>query len=219
MSTETLADAAATMSAGHRDGVSPTPWRVEKSPANGNFWVVRCDTGVSLATAWREADAAFIVEAVNRFTAHRENAPLPSARGAELSSASRPTGAEFPPAVTAGETASMLLPWTVEGPFPGQRETKKRHGFAAYANIVNRIGSYVAQGLPPEVAAGIVEAVNGVDATLKLQRTLLGWSMERNRLRDIVLRLADALDTFIGLEDHEIDLLREAREALVEDAP
>ncbi len=47
------------------DKHSPTPWRVEKSPNNSNFWVVRCDTGVSLATAWREADAALIVEAVN----------------------------------------------------------------------------------------------------------------------------------------------------------
>lgn len=112
----------------------------------------------------------------------------------------------------------MLLPWTVEGPFTGQRETKKRHGFAAYANIVNRLGIYVAQGLPPEVAAGIVEAVNAVDATLKLQRTLLGWSTERDRLRDIMRGLVAILDT-ITLEDHEIELLDEAREAIVEDKP
>ena len=40
-----------------------------------------------------------------------------------------------------------------------------------------------------------------------------------DRLRDLVRRLADALDTFAALEDHEIDLLREAREALGEGAP
>lgn len=115
-------------SARHRDAVSPTPWRVEKSPANGNFWVVRCDTGVSLATAWREADAAFIVEAVNK---HRDLVTLAT----------------------------------------------------------------IAKGAADEIR------------------------LERDRLRDLVLRLADALDTFIGLEDHEIDLLREAREALGEAAP
>lgn len=65
----------------------------------------------------------------------------------------------------------------------------------------------------------IIEAVNGVEATRELQRKLLGWSMERDRLRDIVRRLADALDTFSAIEDHEIDLLREAREALGEAQP
>lgn len=133
---------------------SPTPWRVSCG------YIVFDADGVSIASAFRCPDAALIVEAVNQLTAHGESAPMPSARGAELSSASRPTGAGHPRAVTAGETASMLLPWTVEGPFPGQRATKKRDGFAAYANIVNRVGAYVAQGLPPEVAAGIVEAVN-----------------------------------------------------------
>ena len=49
------------------DEASPRPWRVEKSPANSNFWVVRCDNGVSVATAWHEADAALIVEAVNYY--------------------------------------------------------------------------------------------------------------------------------------------------------
>lgn len=88
-----------TSSAKRRDAISPTPWRVEKSPANSNFWVVRCDNGVSVATAWREADAAFIVE-----------------------------------------------------------------------------------------------AVNAIDATLKLKRTLLGWSMERDRLRDIVRKLANEFE-------------------------
>lgn len=111
----------------------------------------------------------------------------------------------------------MLLPWTVEGPFPGQRETKKRHGFAAYANIVNRLGFYVAQGLPPEVAAGIVEAVNGMDAMLKLQRMLLGWSIERDRLRDIIRRLADIVRH--DCDERAMAVTREAYAALGEEVP
>lgn len=201
---------------------SPTPWRVATYDDSDECDIYSAQ-GTPVCTMSHcpdnpEADAALIVEAVNRFTAHRENAPLPSARGAELSSASRPTGAELSPAVAAGETASMLLPWTVEGPFPGQRETKKRHGFAPYANVVNRLGVYVAQGLPPEVAAGIVEAVNGVEATRELQRKLLGWSIERDRLRDIMRGLVAILET-ITLEDHEIELLDEARKAIKEDEP
>ena len=39
------------------------------------------------------------------------------------------------------------------------------------------------------------------------------------QLRDLVKELADALDTFIALEDHEIDLIREAREALGKEVP
>ena len=112
------------------DEASPRPWRVEKSPANSNFWVVRCDNGVSVATAWHEADAALIVE-----------------------------------------------------------------------------------------------AVNAIDATLKLKRTLLGWSMEIDRLRDIVRRLADTLQSIIdaaegrGVGRLDEGLVREAREALGEDKP
>lgn len=56
---------------------------------------------------------------------------------------------------------SALLPWSVEGPFPGERPTRKRDGFPAYANIVNRVGVYVSQNLRPDVAALIVDAVNG----------------------------------------------------------
>lgn len=97
-------------------------------------------------------------------------------------------------------TASMLLPWTVDGPFPGQRETKKRHGFAAYANIVNRLGIYVAQGFPPEVAAGIVEAVNYHD-----------------RLRDIVRRLADIVRH--DCDERAMSVTREAYAALGEEVP
>ena len=184
---------------------SPTPWRVE--PENHDY-PIRDANGSTVAMFVREADAALIVDAVNRFTAHGENAPLPPARGAELSSASRPTDAELPPAVTAGETASMLLPWTVEGPFPGRKRTKKHDGFAPYANIVNRIGTYVAQGLPPEVAAGIVDAVN-----------------ERDRLRDLVRELADEFEIelrehykgcFHDPDDPSVALLNRARAALGE---
>jgi len=67
-------------------------------------------------------------------------------------------------------------------------------------------------------AAFIVEAVNGVEATRELQRKLLGWSIERDRLRDIMRGLVAILET-ITLEDHEIELLDEARKAIKEDEP
>ena len=64
----------------------------------------------------------------------------------------------------------------------------------------------------------IVEAVNEHVARHRMidVETLDHVASERDRLRDLVRRLADALDTFPAIEDHEIDLLREAREALEE---
>ena len=62
-------------------------------------------------------------------------------------------------------------------------------------------GGFVALFVSEADAALIVEAVN-----------------ERDRLRDLILRLVDALGFFSDLENHEIDLLREAREAIGEDA-
>lgn len=67
-------------------------------------------------------------------------------------------------------------PWRVEDPFPGQRETKRQHGFREYADVLDRNGIYIAQNLPPETAALIVDAVN-----------------ERDRLRDIVRRLLPSI--------------------------
>lgn len=67
----------------------------------------------------------------------------------------------------------------------------------------------------------IVEAVNEHIARHRMidVETLDHVASERDRLRDLVRRLAAALDTFPAIEDHEIDLLREAREALGEAAP
>lgn len=65
----------------------------------------------------------------------------------------------------------------------------------------------------------IVEAVNGLDATLKLKRSLLGWSLERDRLRDLVRRLAEQLHDAVRLTPYDAiarALLREAREAIGE---
>lgn len=94
---------------------------------------------------------------------------------------------------------------------------------------------------PPDLdtCREIVEAVNAVDATLKLQRTLLCWYAERDRLRDVVRRLVESLECAAGalwlanitqrvaitqpepprryLHGVDIDaLLREAREAIGE---
>ena len=103
--------------------------------------------------------------------------------------------------------------------------------------IVDSLNRVQASAANAEVAATIVEAVNAVDATRKLQRTLLGWSMERDRLRDLVRRLAEYIrhsyqdcggpceidikcscksDNYHG---NAADLLREAREVLVEGEP
>ena len=73
---------------------------------------------------------------------------------------------------------------------------------------------------PPDnaTAALIVEAVNGVEATRKLQRTLLGWSIERDRLRDLVRRMCDELESHYH-EPGSMDdpcIVREAREAIGE---
>ncbi len=88
--------------------------------------------------------------------------------------------------------------------------------------ILDADGGAIAAMCEPEYtvdAAFIVEAVNGVDATLKLQRALLGWTLERDRLRDLVRRLAQRLqmarlEGFGGLEREK--LLDEAREAIGE---
>lgn len=87
---------------------------------------------------------------------------------------------------------------------------------------------YSAQGTPvctmshfpenPEAdAALIVEAVNAVDVTLKLKRTLLGWSIERDRLRDIVRRLADIVRH--DCDERAMAVTREAYAALGEEVP
>ena len=65
--------------------------------------------------------------------------------------------------------------------------------------IWDAIGSVVTTDTREADARLIVEAVNAIDATLKLQRTLLGWSMERDRLRDLVRRLADSLDVAVNV--------------------
>ena len=54
---------------------------------------------------------------------------------------------------------------------------------------------------------------------IAVAQALLAQKAEIDRLRDLVRRMADALDTFPAIEDHEIDLLREAREALGEGEP
>jgi len=92
-----------------------------------------------------------------------------------------------------------------------------------HVEIVNRTfhveaadGGFVALFVSEADAALIVEAVNGVEATRKLQRTLLGWSMERDRLRDLVRRLCDELESHYhepALMDDPC-IVREAREAL-----
>jgi hypothetical protein len=107
------------------------------------------------------------------------------------------------------------------------------HGYI----VLDADGVSIAHAVRCPDAAYIVEAVNGVDATLKLQRTLLGWSMERDRIRDLVRRLAEYIhhscydcggpweidikcscrsDNYHGNAD---DLIREAREVLVEGEP
>ena len=98
---------------------------------------------------------------------------------------------------------------------PSPTPWRVSHGYI----ILDADGVSIAHAVRCPDADIIADAVNGVEATRELQRKLLGWSMERDRLRDLVRRLADALDTFPAIEDHEIDLLREAREALGEAAP
>ena len=129
-------------------------------------------------------------------------------------------------------SAAYPTPWT----FDAEDQFEDSPIRAANGNyvLVRDSGVY-----PPdlETCREIVEAVNAVDAVLKLQRTLLGWYWERDRLRDLVRRLADSLDLAAAalrlanitqraaitqpepprryLHGVDIDaLLREAREAL-----
>lgn len=78
-------------------------------------------------------------------------------------------------------------------------------------------GGFVALFVSEANAALIVEAVNAVDATLKLKRTLLGWSMERDRLRDLVRRLADIVRH--DCDERAMAVTREAYAVLGEEAP
>lgn len=78
-------------------------------------------------------------------------------------------------------------------------------------------GRFVALFVSKADAETIVEAVNAVDATLKLKRTLLGWSMERDRLRDLVRRLADIVRH--ECTEEGMALTREAYAALGEEVP
>jgi hypothetical protein len=132
-------------------------------------------------------------------------------------------------------------PWRVEGPFPGQRETKRQHGFSEYANVLDRNGIYIAQNLPPETAALIVDAVNGwTESARKLVKSeadlynetkkRVAAEAERDRLRDIVRRLVRVAindretlrhinsDTQYATDDDDAigDALREARAAIGE---
>lgn len=95
------------------------------------------------------------------------------------------------------------------------------HGYI----VLDADGVSIAHAVRCPDAALIVEAVNAVDATLKLQRTLLGWSMERDRLRDLVGRMIPGVETALALSEAEGEALdrwlalnREAREALGEEA-
>lgn len=55
---------------------------------------------------------------------------------------------------------SNPLPWTVQGPIPGECVTRKSDGRPEYSNIIDRNGLYVAEFLDPDVAELIVKAVN-----------------------------------------------------------
>lgn len=201
---------------------SPRPWRVSASYADrystGHRDIVDAK-GELVAVRVSAAAAALIVDAVNRFL-HGEDAPLtPCHSGRDGQFRGVPDRQDGNTRTSGDGTerrASLLLPWTVEGPFTGLKPTRKRDGFSAYSNIVNRVGVYVAQNLQPEVAAPIVDAVN-----------------KRDRLRDLVRRLArvaqDTLDFAEAMSgiipDHperakarsEIEaMLLEAREAIGE---
>lgn len=76
---------------------------------------------------------------------------------------------------------------------------------------------------PPdlETCREIVDAVNAVDAVLKFRRTLLGWGIERGRLRDIVRRLVDEMhhchrDLAGEMSQKLMDAIYEARDVIGE---
>ncbi len=85
-------------------------------------------------------------------------------------------------------------PWRIDGTF-----------------ILDSDGGAIAAMCEPDYtvdAAFIVEAVNAVDATLKLQRTLLGWSMERDTLNEVAAALQRSRDAALAEAERLRDLVR-----------
>ena len=101
------------------------------------------------------------------------------------------------------------LPWRVE---------PENHDYP----IRDANGSTVAMFVREADAAYIVEAVNKHRDLVTLATIAKGAAdgirLERDRLRDIMRGLVAILET-ITLEDHEIELLDEAREAIKEEKP
>lgn len=89
--------------------------------------------------------------------------------------------------------------------------------------IYDANGEHIAScfGMPTEAdAALIVDAVNGIDATKKLSIQLYDpirrAEAERDRLRDIVKRMADYAETYHALGVQGKQLVAEARAAIGE---
>ena len=88
--------------------------------------------------------------------------------------------------------ASSPTPWIIRPHLPD----------AHFEVVADAAGNTVGTATRREDAALIVDAVNGAEATRRLLRKLLGWSMERDRLRDLVRRLADEYEQL-----EEVDLV------------
>ncbi len=115
-------------------------------------------------------------------------------------------------------------PWRVEGPFPGQRETKRQHGFRDYANVLDANGFYIAQNLPPETAALIVDAVNYYKPDLHCDWRELTPEEAVAHCREVAARLGDTpcardhlqLAAWIEERDSLCEKWRESARKLVE---
>lgn len=88
---------------------------------------------------------------------------------------------------------------------------------ALIVEAVNANGAWREERRRLQLGAASAEAafINADARRTLLERYYCEVYADRDRLRDLVRRMANALDTFT-LEDHEIDLIREAREAIKE---
>lgn len=87
-----------------------------------------------------------------------------------------------------------------------------------FNGVADARGEKVAANIRPADAALIVEAVNRIEETkalsIKLYDPIRRAENERDRLRDVVRRLADNLSRYHLVGERERALLREARAAL-----
>jgi len=118
-------------------------------------------------------------------------------------------------------SAQHSTPWCAEERNNGRRGRLRREWWA----VLDRNGFFVAEGLDETTAREIVSAENELDRLnedieswrrgyIKARTERNAYLLDRDRLLDLVRRLADDLERFHIVGERDRALLREARAAL-----